>query len=207
MTPFHLSVPCLVFGAQTDEADLPPFSRARVRRRSRALAHDGRLCHYARVRTGRAGGRRYRHHAGLARRLPRCAAAPGRGAAGGRPARRAHGGPVPGRVSPGAGGLVGWQARGHALGHGGAAGGPLSQGQGGPGSAVCGRWRRADVGRRGGRPRLLSVSAAPAGRRRGGQPGGAPAAGGAAPPGRAGAIHRAPAARVRQRRALCRRAR
>ena len=25
MTPFHLSVPCLVFGAQTDEADLPPF--------------------------------------------------------------------------------------------------------------------------------------------------------------------------------------
>ncbi|WP_413541545.1 GlxA family transcriptional regulator [Janthinobacterium sp. FT14W] len=25
MTPFHLSVPCLVFGAQTDETDLPPF--------------------------------------------------------------------------------------------------------------------------------------------------------------------------------------
>ena len=25
MTPFHLSVPCLVFGAQTGEADLPPF--------------------------------------------------------------------------------------------------------------------------------------------------------------------------------------
>nr|GEU28498.1 hypothetical protein [Tanacetum cinerariifolium] len=153
-----------------------------------------------------AAGRGPGDHAVMARRLPSCAAGIARCIAGCPRARRARGGAVPGRVSARRGRPARRAGRHYPLGLCRAAGPAFSPGAGGQRRAVRGCRRGAHLGWRGGRPRLLPASAAPAVRRRTGQCGGAPAGDRTAPAGRAGAVHRAAAARVAQRRPFCRRA-